>query len=264
MESLHSKRNRFFWKLRSALGFRRPGYKETGDIFLELTEEESALERRYGLTFLKSRLAPEVYRKNLATLWIMEKTLPAELLPGGRFQVVEAGCQDFSRLPAIRAFFAKHGREPVVMGIELDPFPVLSDFHSRADKAEYYLSLPGASRDDDYLAGDFFRFDNPASLILSFYPFVSPDPALAWGIPAEFGDGRKWAEAYVRNLQPGGLVLVVHQGTWEEEEFDRARKGAPLEIIWRSRVDCPFYPQPHPACASVYRRLGTTSGNLTH
>jgi hypothetical protein len=140
--------------------------------------------------------------------------------------------------------------------MELDPYPVLSGFHSRADKAEYYLSLPGGHRTDDYLAGDFFlRNSQPADLILSFYPFVSPDPALAWGIPAEFGDAKKWVDAYVQNLQKGGLVLAVHQGSWEEEEFDRARKDAPLEIIWRSRVDCPFYPLPHPACASVYRRL---------
>jgi len=256
MESLHSKRNRLFWKLRSTLGFRRSGYKETGDLSLPISDEEKRLERRYGMGFLRQRLFPDVYKKNLATLWIMEKTLSASLLPGGTLKIVEPGCQDFSRLPAIRAFFKFHGRIPAVEGMELDPYPVLSGFHSRADKAEYYLSLPGGHRADDYLAGDFFlRDQSPADLILSFYPFVSPDPALAWGIPAEFGDAKKWVDAYVHNLQRGGLVLTVHQGTWEEEEFDRARKDAPLEIIWRSRVDCPFYPLPHPACASVYRRL---------
>lgn len=255
MESLHSKRNRIFWKLRSALGFRRAGYKEVGGSPLPLSPEEMRLERRYGMLFLKPRLYPEVYRKNLATLWIMEKTLPTDILPTGTLQVLEPGCQDFSRLVAIRAFFKRHGREPCVRGLELDPYPVLSDFHSRADKAQYYLSLPGRHKLDSFTAGDFFTWaEAPADVILSFYPFVSPDPALAWGIPAEFGDGRKWAEAYVRNLPRGGLVLVVHQGTWEEEEFDQARKGFSLEIVWRSRVDCPFYPLPHPACASVYRR----------
>ena len=256
MESLHSKRNRFFWRLRSALGFRRAGYKEAGDTSLPLTDEEKRLERRYGLVFLRPRLAPETYRKNLATLWVMEKTLPPELLPKGSFNVLEPGCQDFSRLPAIRAFFKRHGREPKVTGLELDPYPVLSNFHSRADKAEYYLSLGGRQSSDLFQAGDFFKWSRPAELVLSFYPFVSKDPALAWGIPEDFGDGAKWADAFVRILQPGGLVLVVHQGPWEEEEFDRARKGKPLEILWRSRVDCPFYPLPHPACASVYRRGG--------
>lgn len=255
MESLHSKRNRIFWKLRSALGFRRAGYKEAGDPTLPLSAEEQRIERRYGMIFLKPRLFPEIYRKNLATLWIMEKTIPVDLLPQGEFAVLEPGCQDFSRLPAIRAFCKRHSRTPTIMGLELDPYPVMADFHSRADRAEYYLSLPGGQKFDDFLSGDFFQLNRAADLLLSFYPFVSPDPALAWGIPAEFGDGKKWAEAYVRNLHPGGLALVVHQGPWEEEEFDRARKGTPLEIIWRSRVDCPFYPLPHPACASVYRRL---------
>jgi len=256
MESLHSKRNRFFWKLRSALGFRRAGYKETGDSSIPLSDEEKRLERKYGMVFLKPRLLPEIYRKNLATLWIMEKTLPSELLPRHAFELLEPGCQDFSRLPAIRAFFKRHGIDPVITGLELDPYPVLSGFHSRADKAGYYLMLPGSKSDDDYLAGDFFQLNRSVDLILSFYPFVSPDPALAWGIPAEYGDGKKWTDAYVRNLQPGGIVLTVHQGPWEEEEFDRARKGSPLEILWRSRVDCPFYPLPHPACASVYRKVG--------
>jgi hypothetical protein len=106
---------------------------------------------------------------------------------------------------------------------------------------------------DSYQQGNFFHFLEPSQVIFAFYPFVSTHPALAWGLPEDFGNASRWADSLATNMQKDGIALVVHQGKWEEEEFDQARKAYPLELVARKDVTCPFYPLPHPACASLYR-----------
>ncbi|RZA08505.1 MAG: hypothetical protein EOP11_04640 [Proteobacteria bacterium] len=253
-EEFRSKRNRLFWRLREKIGFRRDGYAERGDLDALSDPEAARLEAAYGLTELKLKISPAVYQKNLATLWILERMLgPVDLTPGV-LEVLEPGCQDFARLPALRAYLNRRGANPRITGLEVDAFPLLAGFHSRADKARYYLSLSPNSPEDRYLPQDFFRWQGSADLALCFYPFVSANPALAWGLPKEFGAAKAWVQAFERSLNPGGKLLVVHQGEWEEEAFDEARIGARLTLLDRRPVDCPFYPLPHPACASLYRK----------
>jgi hypothetical protein len=261
--SLHSTRNKMLWRLRSLLRFSRDGYQETGAINLKPGPEELQLEMKYGLRKYRHLLSEATYRRNLWTLWVLEKALTPHLRHRQRIeQVLEPGCQDFSRLPALRSYLASVGKRPRITGLEIDPFPVLSDFHSRWDRARYFLSLETSG--DRYLEGDFFQWNEGADLILCFFPFVSFYPALAWGLPAELGDARPWLASVERCLQPGGLFLVMHQGEWEEEEFDKARECSRLSLVHRETLNCPFYPQPHPSCVSVYRLdpLQETTGTV--
>jgi hypothetical protein len=252
-ESLQNAKNQIFWRLRSHLRFRRGGYKETGAGELDLSPKELAIERAFNFSPYRNYLSANNYRKNLWTLWLMERTLAPHLRSGHLpVEILEPGCQDFSRLFALRAFFRKQGTHPRITGLELDPFPVLHDFHSRWDKAKYYLNCEVSA--DRYLHFNFFDWFEYADLICCFYPFVSTHPALAWGIPATFGNPKPWIESFTRNLRPGGLLLVVHQGDWEEEDFDAARAGFPLRLLQRETLESGFYPLPYPACVSVYRR----------
>lgn len=254
--SLQSAKNRVFWEIRSRVRWRRGGYRETGAASLALGADELALEREFDFSIYRSYLSNEAYRKNLWTLALLRALLAPHLRAGHPpAEILEPGCQDFARLPALQAFFRKQGAQPRITGLELDPFPVLHDFHSRWDKAKYYLSLAASA--NRYEPGDFFRWRQPVDLVACFYPFVSPHPALAWGLPARFGNPKPWIEGFVRNLNPGGLLLVVHQGEWEEADFDEARlrlPGSPLRLLQREEFATPFYPLPYPACASVYRK----------
>ncbi len=252
-ESFQSVKNRMFWNLRSCLRFTRGGYLETGAAELELSALERKIESRFAIAPGKSYLSAENYRKNLRTLQLLDFALAPHLRAGHPpVEILEPGCQDFSRLPALRAFFRKQEMHARITGLELDPFPVLHDFHSRMDKAKYYLNSESSA--DRYFAFDFFRWQEPADLICCFYPFVSTHPALAWGIPATFGNPVPWLKGFTRNLRPNGLLLVVHQGEWEEADFDEARPGYPLRLLQREHLDCAFFPSPYPACVSVYRR----------
>lgn len=252
-ETVHSTSNRLLWRLRSAVKFRRGGYSEAGVPDFVTPPGAKAVEKHYRLGALRKSLSTESYLKNLFTLCALENLLVfLEELPK-KIQILEPGSQDFSRLPAIRLFFEAHGFSPEITGLELDAFPLLQSLHSRADKAEYYRQLLRPSA-DHFEAADFFQWQNPVHCILSFYPFVSPHPALAWGIPAEFGSAEKWVASFERNLREGGLLFVIHQGEWEENEFDRARENSALELVLREQVKCEFYPLPHPACVSIYRK----------
>jgi hypothetical protein len=241
-EALHSARNRVFWELRSRLKWSRSGYRESGAEDISGGDE--------ALLSYKPYLSSATYRKNEWTLALLRRFLAPHLRAGvAPAEILEPGCQDFARLPAMHAFFRDRVR---ITGLELDAYPVLHDFHSRADKANYYLkAVPSVHR---YLAVDFFRWQEPADLITCFYPFVSAHPALAWGLPARFGNPKPWVNAFARNLRPGGLLLVVHQGEWEEKDFDAARLLQPLRLLERGTFATKHYPLPHPACVSVYRR----------
>jgi hypothetical protein len=253
-EKLHSGRNRLFWRIRAALKFRAGRYREAGAAKIQVTGEAAGLERRYGLAPLKLKLSEDTYLKNIATLAMLESQLAPILatLPSA-IEVLEPGTQDFSRLPAFDAFFRAKKITAAITALELDAFPLLQGFHSRADKAAYFQALLTDTSRHRFLAVDFFRWRKRYDCILCFYPFVSVNPALAWGIPAEFGNASAWLESFVANLKPNGLLLVVHQGRWEEEAFDEERKKFPLDLLSRAEMKYAFYPLPHPACASVYR-----------
>lgn len=276
-EELISKRNRLLFTMRRTLAFRRAGYKEEGceNAFTNWMKSLSPQGREDALFILNKfhfhpwikYLSLPVMQKNLATLWILESVL-------GKFalkpeQILEPGCQDFNRLPATYAFFRNRGVNPAITGLELDPYRVLSKLYSRHDLAQYYRSLVPEA-DTEYFGGDFFGYRPswPADLILAFYPFVSPHPALAWGLPEEYGNPMAWLHSISENLRENGLALVLHQGSWEEEEFDEAlqqtfkqpleqSKNTPLKLLHREILLCPFYPEPHPAHASLYTRTSS-------
>lgn len=266
-ERLRSNWNRLSFQLRSRLRFRRSGYQE-GPIsdedrlkWLKSLPEPAAaaarsLEERYSTHSWHAHLHLDNYRKNLATLWLLERLWDGGRAPreGEKLSVLEAGAHDFSRLFALDAFFRARGFSPVITGMELDPYRVLANFHSRADLADYYAGLRPPHR---YLAGDFFGHREQYDLLLAFYPFVSPHPALAWGLPLEWGDPKRWVEGLIRTVKPEGRALLVHQGPWEEEEFDSALPyGAfRLKILGRKALECPFLPLPHPPQGSVYQLL---------
>lgn len=206
---------------------------------------------KYAFTRVGERLAPRHWHRNLATLWYMEQMLDRVELQKS-ITVLEPGCQNFSRLPALRGYFQNRGVVAAITGIELDAYVPLKGFYSLWDHAHYYLSL---EKDDSrFVAEDFFKWQSPADVIVCFYPFVSAEPALAWGLPAEVAGAKKWINAFTKNLKPGGYVFVVHQGDWEEADFDEARKGAPLTLLHRQVLQCPFFSTQHPAHGSLYQK----------
>lgn len=251
--ALHSGLNSLFFAGRKTFRFRRPGYTESGENLPPLIEVAAQIDKKYELTESRQHLSAMTGAKALATLWYLEQMF-GDAEWASSVEVVEPGCQGFSRLPAWRAYFKNKNVKTKIIGVELDPFTVLHDLHSRWDHAHYYINL---EKDDArYEAADFFTWQGTADLILCFYPFVSEAPALAWGLPASFASPQKWIESFERVLKPGGKVLVVHQGEWEQSDFDEARNkmNTHLKLEKREVLSCPFFQTKHPACASIYKK----------
>jgi hypothetical protein len=257
---LRSILNSFLWRLRRTIGFRRSGYREFLTEPAHFSEEAARINSKYKMDPVRKNLSAFTGARNLSTLWYLEKLLEDHQWPA-EISLVEPGCQEFARLPAWRAFFSQNGNLKKVIGVEIDPFPILQDLHSRWDRAQYYISLAGDGA--RYEAADFFNWEGKANVIFCFYPFVSVIPALAWGLPAQFASAEKWINSFERVLDPGGTLLVVHQGPWEEEDFDNARKNMASQLFLKKRMtlDCPFFKTAHPMCASVYIKKVPAGGN---
>jgi hypothetical protein len=242
LEHLHSGANELALGLRNRLRWLSRPYSESASPAHAQWKSAQVLPKRLDAL----ALSEETQRKTAATLWILE----AMELPRKKSRILEGGSQDFQRLLAFDEFWPKG----VVEGWELDPYPILRGFVNRWEKAKYYQGL--CQKPHQYKGGDFFSLtlERKAEIGLAFFPFVSPDPALAWGLPARYGDGLAWAKAMARNLEPGGLALFVHQGPWEEESFDQARMLVP-QLVLEKRLSfrTPHLEEPHEAHASVYR-----------
>lgn len=251
---LHSWSNELLFKLRSRLQFRRAHYQEQGRL-IALSPVEESLLVTYHFAKFALELSPLQFKRNLATLWLVEQFKTWSEFSALEFKfILEVGCQDFSRLPALKSFLKNKKMQNHLTGIEVDPFPILSDFHSRWDRAQYYMSLVDEA---SYVAADFFAYNKTAHGVFCFFPFVSTAPALRWGLPARFANADLWVKSFLRCIRPGGFVLVVHQGPEEQQIFDEARKSSTNELclVERHVLSCPFLPPKIPSYVSLYRRM---------
>lgn len=246
--------NGFWFWVRNTLRFQRPGYSESTDIPPKFSSEAAKTNELYQFTDMGKKLSPPNWHRNLATLWYLQQMFDGIDLPP-TVSVLEPGSQNFSRLPALRVYFQRRGVKAQFTGMELDAYVPLKGFHSLWDHAQYYVSLENDGA--RFLAHDFFKWNEPCDVIICFYPFVSHEPALAWGLPAHVAGARQWIESFERNLKPGGYVFVVHQGDWEEQDFDDARKNSPLQLLRRRVLSCPFFSTKHPAHGSLYQKPNT-------
>lgn len=243
--------NAFCFYLRKKIRFSRKGYSEKTAIAPKFSPEAFRINEKFNFTEVGQKLSPQNWHRNLATLWYLEQMFK-DIKWTSEIFVIEPGCQNFSRLPSLRSFFDLQSSAVKIIGIELDAFVPLKGFHSLWDHAQYYISLKNDGA--QYLDCDFFKYQNPADVIVCFYPFVSSAPALAWGLPASVAGADKWIKAFENNLKPNGYVFVVHQGDWEEADFDSARESSSLKLIRRQELVCPFFSTKHPARGSLYQK----------
>lgn len=243
--------NSFWFFVRRLLKWSRSGYSEATTITPVFHPEAERVNSQYHFSGMGVKLSPANWHRNLATLWYFEQML-AGIDFSGVVRVLEPGCQNFSRLPAIDHYMTYRKWSGSVVGLELDAYVPVQKFYSLYDHAQYYRSL--VSRETLFSAADFFKNQDAVDLIICFYPFVSKVPALAWGIPAGYAGAEKWMASFLKNLKPNGYVLVVHQGEWEEKDFDKARVNQPFTLLKREELVCPFFKTKYPACFSLYQK----------
>lgn len=189
------------------------------------------------------------------------KTCAAD--PAKAAAVVDIGCRNWSYAKAL----GEHFPTADLLGVELDGGRRYWNGYRRIDVANSYAAeLSSETRKAECLYADFRKLD-PENLrpfteqrelwFTFFYPFVSEDPALAWGIPQEFADfgallthARKLSNAVGRKYR----VLSLHQGSWEANLARESYQKAGLSIacegvipqerfegLWPSRHDAYWF-----------------------
>ncbi len=186
--------------------------------------------------------------------FVLSRALASEE-KGSWKQVVDVGCRNWSYAQAIAEFFPNAN----LWGIEVDGNRRYLNLYRRMDFARTYAEeLRSESRDVQFWHGDFENFNelqaSKDTLFCFFYPFVSENPCLKWGLPTRFVKFsnllRHALEISSKEGSPRTGILTLHQGEWEAEISRRAFREVGLsfeEKVLKVEEFEEFWPSQHNA-----------------
>lgn len=190
--------NNITYPLRTKLALSRPIKKianeEKNNLFktTKTLQEEKRLLSEYNLQDLQDNSSIVHYKENLYTLKLLEdsiKNIPLNQ-ETNTLKILDIGSKNFSYAPAIYNFFKyfkctnKTKRDILLNGIEIDPYRLLFDLHSRYDYAQYYIQNLNNTK---YITGNLLNHEEKGyDIITWFLPFIIKDPLISWGLPARY------------------------------------------------------------------------------
>ena len=200
-------------------------------------ERMASLRRRFRIRF-EQRVDQVTALKQYDYLDILDQAWSAWRLPHSTGGVVQdVGSSNFWYAAVLHAFF----RPTEMVGIEVEGHRIYINGYSRLDYAHGYIqNLPNT----EFFVGDYACYNRPADVVTAWYPFVTPDPVLAWRMPLSVLTPGTVFSQVARNLQPHGLFIMVNQGKEEAaiaaawcEKVGLARYGTcTLKPTLRSRI----------------------------
>lgn len=133
---------------------------------------------------------------------------------------IDIGCKNWSYLPAL----LKHFPAAALTGVEVDPYRRYGNLYLRGDYARAQVKAAEAQgRIAEFIPGDFCEISSKAretkgiTLFCLFYPFLSKNPCLKWGLPLRFSNYESLLEKILSQTSPRAFLFSVHQGEWEGE-----------------------------------------------
>jgi hypothetical protein len=183
-----------------------------------VSRRESLFRQKYGLDhfFHKSRAA--TYKINLYFLDLLECFLCDQMdrFADRSIKVLDAGSDDWHYVSSLWSFLnywsGRSGLSFQLKGIELDPYKMCKDLHTRLDYAEAHSRH---LRNTQYQQGDVFDLDEKFEIAFAFLPFVTQKEAFGWKLPLRFYDPVKFFGRLYDCLEPGGLLLIVNVNEYE-------------------------------------------------
>ncbi len=214
--------NAVFYALRQRLRWSRPTYcprnEDKAPFFRarpHLLSAAERLERRYHLRDFRGRSTSVEYRESLYVLELMERFFPAHRLCDP-VRALDVGSKNFTYVRGLHHFFRHAGetapRQVELTGIEVDPYQVYTDLHSRHDYALYHTRGLDGCR---YLAGDVMGRQGRYDAITWFLPFVTEYALRKWGLPGSLFRPEPLLRHIFGLLAPGGVLILSNR---EEEE----------------------------------------------
>ncbi len=248
--------NPIFFRLRSAIRFRRAGYEEAPEPLDQLSEglreslaspRADQMRARYDLKRFEPRLRRESFISVLYFADLLDSIFDSSKLlsesqwpkpdagePARRLRILDIGSKNFDCAPAVVSVAERrlgHGqaRGVTLTGIELDAFRIYRNLHSRADVGHYFCRLAGQAiqqsserntNTHQYVAGDLLKHNGTYDLITWFHPFLDAYPLLHWGLPSGRLRPRELFNHAFGLLASGGRCVILNQ---EEHERDLQR-----------------------------------------
>lgn len=165
-------------------------------------------------------------------------------------QVWDIGCRNWSYARALAEKFPR----AELIGVEADGRRRYWNLHRRMDMASAFAAeLAREGHRTRCVFSDFRATDLSGAvsgaIFLFFYPFVSENPCLSWGLPLRFADFRSLL-THVREAAPSPRLLSCHQGEWEGELAREAWAGSGFRISSETVIEPErfegLWPSPHP------------------
>lgn len=235
--------NTFTYPFRMGLKFSRPIYKINNEskqgLFStqETLEEEAQLVNKYCLQSFKSNSRVIHYKETLYWLKLLEDNLKNIDFEWDKekLKVLDIGSKNFSYALSLHKFFSHFHprttlkRTVLLDGIELDPYKIMLNLHSRYDYALYYIKDLPKTR---YIPGDFLTFkEHDYNVITWFLPFMTKKPLLNWGLPLKFFNPQTQLEHAYTILNHQGIIFIVNQTSIETKFLLEIIKDLGLNYI---------------------------------
>lgn len=224
LQRLRSLRHRFWYAVSERIRWSRGAFEETParelcSANIEQSQRIAALRDRYQVQF-EQRMSAATSVNNYEYLDILDRGWSESGMgrPAGG-ELCDVGCASFWYAATLQTFF----RPDRMVGVEVEGHRLFRDGRTRIDYAAGYLrSLPGARfANAQFIIADYTTYREPADLITSWFPFLTPAAILAWRLPLTLlAPGRLFLQIR-HNLRPNGMFFMVNHG---EAEWALAEK----------------------------------------
>ena len=222
-QHLRSGYHALWYRLGEGLKWSRGLYRETPVGYLSQFSGKrlariAVLQRRFDVRF-EHQYSAVTAIKNYDYLDILDQawTFWGKPRPVGGL-MHDVGSSNFWYARALHAFFAPAS----LIGVEMEGYRIYSNGYSRWDYAQGYVAdLPRTS----FKVIDYRHYADPAETIITWFPFVSAQPVLAWRMPLRVLSPRALFGRVADNLRPAGLFVMINQGLEEASiAFDLCRR----------------------------------------
>lgn len=177
----------------------------------ELIEREKILVEKFDLDYIKSNSTRQNYLENLYTVDLLDKYLNIDYK--NDLSILDVGCKNWFYAKGEHFFFKKYCKSLVLVGIEIDPNRLYTNFYTRGEVAKFHIKNLA---DTYYIAENFLENNKKYDYIIWILPFVVENPLIKWGLPKKYFQPEKMLTHALNSLNENGEIFIINQG---EDEY---------------------------------------------